>query len=87
VQQVLFVPMVKGSETMNEHDRENLRFLLNADPATLREWYDSVTKDDIEYASELMLQYSEELAIRTGMLDDDVSDISQAADFLKRFRL
>ena len=72
---------------MNEHDRENLRFLLNADPATLREWYDSVTKDDIEYASELMLQYSEELAIRTGMLDDDVSDISQAADFLKRFRL
>jgi hypothetical protein len=72
---------------MNNYDRENLQFLLNADSATLKEWYESVTPDDIEYAAELMLQYGEELSIRTGMLNDDVEDVSQASDFLKRFSL
>ena len=72
---------------MNEYDRENLQFLLNADPETLREWYDSVSPDDIEYAAELMLQYSEELSIKTSMYNDEIDDIKQAADFLKRFRL
>jgi len=72
---------------MDDYDRLNLQFLLNADPDTLQEWYDTVDADDIEYASELMDAYKEELSARSAMLNDDVEDLGQAQKFLKRFRL
>lgn len=46
---------------MNEHDRNNLQFLLNASEATLRDWYITVSDDDHVYASELLDQYAAEL--------------------------
>ena len=72
---------------MNDYDRANLQFLLSIDSNELKEWYESVTPDDIEYAAELMLQYSEELSIKTSMYNDDVSDLTEASTFLRRFSL
>lgn len=46
---------------MNEHDRDNLNFLLSASPEVLKDWYDSVDEDDHVYAQELLNAYSQEL--------------------------
>ena len=50
---------------MNEHDRSNLEFLLNADSATIKDWTTKVSLDDIDYAHELLALYSEELRERS----------------------
>ena len=46
---------------MNEHDRNNLEFLLNANDATIKDWSAQVPQDDIDYAHELLALYSQEL--------------------------
>jgi hypothetical protein len=46
---------------MNEWDRNNLEFLLNADEATIKDWQSKVSADDIDYAHELLALYSLEL--------------------------
>jgi len=46
---------------MNEHDRSNLEFLLNADEATIKDWHSKVSADDIDYAHELLDACSKEL--------------------------
>ena len=50
---------------MNEHDRNNLEFLLNANDATIKDWSAQVPQDDIDYAHELLARYSEELRERS----------------------
>lgn len=47
---------------MNQHDRDNLDFLLNASPEVIEDWYEQMSDDDIEYAFELLAEYSQELA-------------------------
>ncbi len=88
---VLLRQMQFAQECMNNYDRENLEFLLNATPELLANWYDTVSDDDKEYASELLAQYSKELALRQRfnaveevIVDDLVPD---AAIYLKKFRL
>jgi hypothetical protein len=46
---------------MNDHDKDNLNFLLTASPEVLKDWYESVDEDDHAYAQELMAAYAEEL--------------------------
>jgi hypothetical protein len=72
---------------MNEYDRNNLDFLLSISAATLKDWYKKMSSDDIEYASDIMAQYSEELSMKSAMLDDDVNDISVATKLLKKYTL
>jgi len=76
---------------MNEYDKENLQFLLNADEETLSDWYDKVDVDDHEYASELLAQYAEELAIKSSIYDIETVDLtgltSDADDYIKKFTL
>jgi len=76
---------------MNDHDRSNLNFLLNADKDILREWYDAVSEDDREYAQELLIAYKEELAIKQRFYDAEEVNLdgftSDANEYLKRFRL
>ena len=77
---------------MNDHDRENLNFLLNADEETLRDWYTKMEIDDHEYASEIMEEYAEELRVRHAIIDseiaiDEKSDITTVANYLKKFTL
>lgn len=49
---------------MNEHDRKNLEFLLRADKNTLHDCFSRMSQDDIDYAWELIEQYSREVANR-----------------------
>ena len=43
---------------MNQYDLDNIRFLLNRTPDQLREWYNSVSDEDLRYANEIMEQYA-----------------------------
>jgi hypothetical protein len=46
---------------MNDHDRNNLNFLLNIDGDTFNEWYAQTDEDDRVYAQELLALAAEEL--------------------------
>lgn len=75
---------------MNERDRENLQFLLNADEETLKDWYDKMDIDDHEYASEIMEEYAEELRLRHAIIDAEIAaekNVSDATVYLKKFTL
>lgn len=86
---------------MNDHDRQNLQFLLNASPEVIKDWYRSVPTDDHEYALELLRAYSEELdrqsqqlrveaelaLLDTVEVDVVASDLGDAARVLSAFRL
>ena len=39
---------------MNQHDRNNLNFLMSVEPKVLKDWYTKMSADDIEYALELL---------------------------------
>jgi hypothetical protein len=66
----------------NEHDRENLRFLLNASEDSLRIWYSQCTADDIDYAQELFAAYSAEIREMTRelMLECELAKLDHFAD-------
>ena len=49
---------------MNEHDRNNLNFLLTIDGPTFNEWYAQTDEDDRVYAQELLALAAEELRDR-----------------------
>lgn len=42
---------------MNQHDQDNLRFLLNCSPTQLKKWYQTADDNDLLYASELLERY------------------------------
>jgi len=46
---------------MNQHDKDNLNFLLSSSEEVLKDWYNSVEEDDHIYAQELLQAYSLEL--------------------------
>jgi len=58
---------------VNQHDRDNLDFLLNASPEVIQDWYNKVEDDDILYAFELLEMAREEL-IEQQMAGNDLSD-------------
>lgn len=72
---------------MNQHDKDNLEFLLNSTPITLKKWYDSVDGDDHEYALELIRLHSSELIVAELELTDEQEDLSIAANYLAKYRL
>ncbi len=59
---------------MNQHDRDNLDFLLNATPEVIQDWYQQMSDDDIQYAFELLEMAKEEL-IEQQMAGTDLSDV------------
>jgi hypothetical protein len=65
------VPIEVG--TMNQRDRDNLDFLLNASPEVIQDWYEKMEDDDIMYAFELLEMAKEEL-IEQQMAGSDLSD-------------
>ena len=76
---------------MDDYDRENLFFLLNASEEVLRDWYNNVGPDDHDYASELLAEYSKELELKTMFYlveEVDLSNLTQDAEsYLKKFSL
>ena len=59
---------------MDKWDMDNVQFLLNADAETMKEWYATVSEDDIQYALEILAAYRDELALRELELLDVVDD-------------
>ena len=49
---------------MNQHDRDNLNFLMTASDEVLHEWYSLANEDDLIYAQELLSQYEMELDLQ-----------------------
>ena len=49
---------------MNEHDRNNLNFLLSSDSEAIKTWITVVSEDELTYAWELLAKYSQELEER-----------------------
>lgn len=74
-------------KTMNEYDRANLQFLLNASPETLADWYESVSEDDVEYAMTLLQRATMELMMRPMELSTESPELSEANQVLSKFRL
>ncbi len=58
---------------MNQNDRDNLDFLLNASPEVIQDWYEKMEDDDIMYAFELLELAKEEL-IEQQMAGNDLSE-------------
>jgi hypothetical protein len=69
---------------MNEHDRDNLRFLLTASDETMKDWYTIADLEDIAYALELINSY--QLQIQA-FANDEVENCVEAISLLKKFTL
>jgi hypothetical protein len=74
---------------MNDWDRDNLNFLLNASKETLEDWHHYADADDYAYALELLQAARTELAMQELALIDNeaVEDVSEAKTVLSKFRL
>jgi hypothetical protein len=72
---------------MNQHDKDNLQFLLTATPDVLKDWYDSVDRDDHEYAIELIRLHTAEIIVHNMEVADNVEDLSEARQVLAKYRL
>ena len=78
---------------MNPHDKHNLKFLLAAEPETIRDWAGKMGADDIVYAQELLLQHaadlrerSREILVEAEMARLDIS-YAIAREYLEKFLL
>jgi len=73
---------------MNQYDRDNLQFLLSADSETIKEWYSKTSHDDHAYAKHLLDTYQEELRVKLSLITDgEISDTTEATDYLRKFQL
>lgn len=74
---------------MNDWDRNNLNFLVNADKRTLEQWQETASADDFAYALELlkMAQAELELEAMSVIESEENLDCTQAREVLARFRL
>jgi hypothetical protein len=66
---------------VNQHDKDNLDFLLNASPEVIQDWYNKVEDDDILYAFELLEMAREEL------IEQQIagSDLSEARAIISKY--
>lgn len=78
---------------MNEHDFQNLRFILLADDDVLADWYETIDDDDREYALELLeaacmkdvieiLEEKEQI-----MLEEGSFELTEAKEYLSKFTM
>lgn len=70
--------MYKMLKSMNDHDKNNLKFIMNSTADQLAEWIKSVDEDDISYAFELINRASAELETEALNMMDRVEDLTEA---------
>lgn len=63
---------------MNEHDKNNLDFLLHANKAQLAKWFNTITEDDMKYAFELLQMAKTESELQLLAVLDEVEDTDDA---------
>jgi hypothetical protein len=54
---------------MNTRDTVNLKFLLESSAEVIKDWYESVSEDCIEYAMEILDCYQQELNDKSAFID------------------
>jgi hypothetical protein len=72
---------------MNDHDRNNFKYIMSLDEKQFDKWYASISEDDVDYALELMKQARLELDVKTHEVFDEVMNTSLAQKALKKFML
>lgn len=71
---------------MNDHDRNNLNFILALKTEEqFREWADTLSPDDMDYAIELLKYARSEVMLKAIELHDEVEDTTEANSILKKF--
>ena len=75
--------MIEKITKMNDWDKDNLKFLLQADQETIDEWFYYSDKDDIKYALELIRTARNEMMVYELSLLDDVDHVNDAKSALK----
>lgn len=72
---------------MNDWDRDNLNFILNADKNELAAFYDSCNSEDLNYLFRLVNWEIGRLRVAEAEEFDRVVEIDQAQLVLKKFML
>ena len=76
---------------MNPYDKKNLDFLMHASPDILTKWYAEVSKDDIQYAIELIRTARLEMSLQELDIAEyampESEDFSDAKEALSKFTL
>ncbi len=72
---------------MNQHDRDNLNFLMNCSQDKFDEWMDNATPDDVDYALELFQKAkSETILLQHELLDNVEMDLAEANELINRIK-
>jgi hypothetical protein len=71
---------------MNKHDTDNLSFILSLNETQLAEWFDTLSYDDIEYASEILEEANIAVSLKV-MEAQEIVNTSEANQLLKKFML
>lgn len=72
---------------MNDWDRNNLNFILNADKNELAAFYDSCNSEDLNYLFRLVNWELSQLRIAEAEAFDQVDETDTANLILQKFRL
>lgn len=80
---------------MNQWDKDNLYFIMNASDEEFREWMDQATQDDINYALQLIAEGKRERYERQKFLEGiaewehypEVVDFTEANNVLNKFMM
>jgi hypothetical protein len=72
---------------VNQHDLNNLEFIMSLDVNSIKQWWNSISEDDREYAMEL-LEHQKRILIekKTNIcLDAEITDMTQAKQLLSKW--
>jgi len=56
---------------MDQHDKDNLDFILSLDKESLKKWFEQASTDDLIYSMEIINQYKQEIAPFIDVLEND----------------
>jgi hypothetical protein len=73
---------------MNNWDRDNLEFILYANPREFEAWMQQATRDDIDYALQLIQIHKTELRLQEMELleSEEDLDLTEAQSFINRVK-
>jgi hypothetical protein len=72
---------------VNQNDLNNLEFIMSLNVESIKQWWDSISEDDREYAMEL-LEHQKRILVekKTNIcLDADITDMTQAKQLLSKW--
>lgn len=72
---------------MNDHDKDNLEFLMSISKDTLLDWFDQASDDDVAYALELVKRAQVEVLCELLNVEDQSTETALAEEYLQKFRI